>query len=122
MRYSLAFAGALLLALSASVQADDIRDAGSKVRGNWQNFEAPTPNNGRMVYRSYSVAPSAPASVAAPAPAAPAPEMAQSQNGAQRSYSYQPAQPVYSYNYNRALTSARVAPYLRADHKVKAEY
>jgi hypothetical protein len=117
MRYSMGFAGALLLAMSTSLMAvDAVRDAGSKVRGEWLGAPAASVNvNQGFVYRAYSVAPSAPAPVmqAAPAPA-PAPQVAQS-NGAVRSFSYAPA-PTTVYSANRT------APYLRADHKILGQY
>lgn len=123
MRYSMGLAAALVLAVSASVMAvDPVRDAGSKIRGEWLGAPpvAATMNQG-FVYRAYSVAPSAPAPVAQAAPApAPAPQVAQS-NGAVRSYSYQPA-PTVMYNYNTNRQVERVAPYLRADHKILGLY
>lgn len=119
MRYSMGLAAALVLAVSASVMAvEPVRDAGSKIRGEWLGAPpvAATMNQG-FVYRAYSVAPSAPAPVAQ---AAPAPQVAQS-NGAVRSYSYQPA-PTVMYNYNTNRQVERVAPYLRADHKILGLY
>ncbi len=124
MRYSMGFAGALLLAMSSSLLAvDAVRDAGSKIRDNWENAPARAySNNAGTVYRSYSVAPSAPAPVAAapaPSPAAVAAAPAAPSNNAVRSYSYQPAQ---TYNYNNNRRPARSAPYLRADHKILNQY
>lgn len=120
MRYSTGFAGALLLAMSMSlVAAEPVRDAGSKVRGEWLGVPARANlnvnANQNYVYRAYSVAPSAPAQVM---PAAPAPQLAQS-NGAVRSYSYQPAPTAVS---GTPAATARVAPYLRADHKILGLY
>lgn len=119
MRYSMGIAGALVLAMSASVLAvDAVRDAGSKVRGDWLGAApAAASLNQGYVYRAYSTAPSAPAPVmqAAPAPA-PAPQVAQSNNQV-RSFSYQPAP---AYNVNRP--AERTAPYLRADHKILGVY
>ncbi len=62
MRYSMGFAGALLLAMSTSLFAvDAIRDAGSKVRGEWLGAAQPMAGaNQVFVYRSYNMAPSAP--------------------------------------------------------------
>ncbi len=123
MRYSMATAGALLLAMSATLHADGMRDAGSKIRGDWWGVgqSNTTSSNTLTMNRSYSVAPST-AVQSAPAPtvvaqAAPAPApVAQAQgNTAVRSFSYQPSTLG---NGNRNA----VAPYLRADHKVKAQY
>jgi hypothetical protein len=128
MRYSMGFAGALLLAMSSSLLAvDAVRDAGSKIRENWENAPARAySNNAGTVNRSYSVAPSAPAPVAAApapvaatAPAAVAAAPAAPSTSAVRSYSYQPAQ---TYNYNNNRRPARSAPYLRADHKILNQY
>jgi len=123
MRYSMGFAGALLLAMSTSVfSADAIRDAGTKVRGEWLGAARPTAGayQGGAV-RSYSVAPSA---AVAAAPSQPAPMMAATpataapSGTAVRSYSYQPAQ-TGTYVHRAAV---RTAPYLRADHKVLGQY
>ena len=118
MRYSMGFAGALLLAMSSSVfAADAIRDAGTKVRGEWLGAAQPAAvANQGVIYRSYSVAPS----TSAPVAVAPAPAVAAQPNTAVRSYSYAPTQGgTYSYG-NRS--PVRSAPYLRADHKIMGQY
>src|SRR5271168_1528194 len=100
MRYSMGFAGALLLAMSATLHADAIRDAGSKIRGDWWcSANATATANPVMIYRSYSVAPSA-VDPAAPAPA-PVAQQAQS-NTAVRSYSVKPSQ-MRDANVNRSI-------------------
>ena len=127
MRTFMVFAGAMLLALASSAaMADPVRDAGSKIRGDMTG--AANGGNGSMVYRSYSVAPTPAAPAAQSAPAAPAmqpapaaqPAPAVTRSAPTRSFSYQATQPVY--NYSRQVSQPAMAPYLRADHKIKADF
>ena len=89
MRYIMGFA--LLVAMSAASYGDAVRDAGSKVRGDWMNIPAVVAQN-QAIYRAYSVAPQAtapvvvaPAPVAA-APVAPAPSLQAQANRGVRSF------------------------------------
>jgi hypothetical protein len=110
------FAGALLLAMSTSLFAvDAIRDAGSKVRGEWLGAAQPTASvNQGVIYRSYNVAP-APMVAAAPAAPMMAAAPAAPSSNAVRSFSYQPQVGAYG-------SAVRTAPYLRADHKILGLY
>lgn len=116
-----AFGVALVVALTAVAAADGVRDAGSKIRGDYwggnTGWRSASPN---VVYMSpapitapapiVNVAPPAAPVITAPAPAMAPPMTAQSQ-AERRSFSYQP-QPTQSFAPAPMRAPARAPQYL----------